>query len=462
MERHVTIHSLLDPRALPFRVLAVFMVLCFLNLDFAILAQGRVQAQAASAQGKERRIALFVLPKSATVEGDAQVLQTLLRTEVARLRGVRLVTGTPEPDANVANEVGPAIEDGIRALNSKDDAKAETYLSEAYEKLIRNTGALPKRSMARTLKGLGVARVLSGQLRAGQEMMRASLNLWPDQQPPEYGYSLDVLNAFKTVQQQHIEGTPGAVAVITEPAGARVSVGGDVKGYATLKVGDLPAGLHWVEATLDGYQRAGAFVEIRAGEETTHRFALQPRANRTAYESVMDDLRRFSRKKSKMASSLPGLAALLGAEEVLFLTADSRGSSYAFQGWHQSGRGLNPVKVTVKRDAQFLTNLQQFVSVTLSAVPAEEDVMLPLDAPPQASDVSGGGGANEDLYIDPNDAILKSEAGAADESIISQWWFWTIVGSAVAGIAVGLAVALTGEEVELGPVGDVTIQLNTF
>ena len=47
--------SLLDPRALAFRLLAAFMVLAFLNLDFAILTQGRIEAPSASAQVKERR-----------------------------------------------------------------------------------------------------------------------------------------------------------------------------------------------------------------------------------------------------------------------------------------------------------------------------------------------------------------------------------------------------------------------
>ena len=454
--------SLLDPRALAFRLLAAFMVLAFLNLDFAILTQGRIEAPSASAQVKERRVALFVLPKSDAVEGDAQVLQTLLRGEVAKLNGVRLVTGTPDPAGNVENQVGPAIEDGIRALNSKDDARAEEYLSQAYETLIRNSGPLPRRAMARTLKGLGVARVMGGQLRAGQEMMRASLNLWPDQQPPEYAYSLDVLNAFKTVQQQHMEGTPGGVAVITEPAGASVSIGGDVKGYATLKVGDLPAGLHWIEASLDGFERAGAFVEIRGGEETTHRFALQPRANSEAYETTMDEARRYIRNKRKVGGVLSGLNALLGADEVIFVNASGKGSSYVFKGWHQSATGLAPLKVTINRDAQFLTSLQQFVAVTLNAETAEEEVMLPLDAPPRATEVAGGGEGSDDLFIDPTDNILKSEAGAEKPSVIETWWFWTIIGSAVAGIAVGLGVALSGEEVEQGPVGDVTIDLNTF
>jgi len=444
------------------RFVALFTALCFLNLDYVVLMQGRAQVQTASAQGKARRVALFVFPKRDDVEGDAQVLQTLLRTEVDGLAGIRLVTGTPEPEASVENQVAPMIEDGIRALNSKDEDQAERYLSQAYERLIRNTGTLPRRAMARTLKGLGVARVMSGQLRAGQEMMRASLNLWPDQQPPEYGYTLDVLNAFKTVQQQHAEGATGSVAVITEPAGARISVDGDVKGYATLKVGDLPAGLHWVEGTLDGYVRAGAFVEIRGDAEVTHRFALQPRANSGAYEALMDEITRSIRRKSKMEAALPGLSALLGAEEVMVLSVDSRGSSYSFQGWHQSQAGLASIKQSIQRDAQFLASLHGLVSDTLRAQPAEDELDLPLDAPPQATSVGREGSAEAELVIDPNDAILKSSSASADEPLTSKWWFWTIIGSAVAGVAVGLGVALSGDETASGPVGDLTINLNDF
>jgi hypothetical protein len=217
-----------------------------------------------------------------------------------------------------------------------------------------------------------------------------------------------------------------------------------------------------VEATLDGYERAGAFVDIRGGEETTHRFALQPRANSASYEAVIDESIRNIRSKSKMRSALPGLSALLGAEEVLFVTVASKGDAYTFRGWYGSGVGLAPVKVTVNRDAQFLTSLQQFVAVTLNAETAEDDVMLPLDAPPQASEVASGGEGGDDLFIDPSDSILKSQAGVDGQSVIETWWFWTIIGSAVAGITAGLAVALTGEEVEQGPVGDVTIQLNSF
>ncbi len=459
----MTMTSLLDPRATAFRVLAAFMVLAFLNLDFAILLEGKIQAPSASAQENVRRVALFVVAKNDAVEGDAQVLQTLLRSEVANLNGVRLITGTPEPQGNIVNQVSPAIEDGVRALNSKDDARAEEYLSQAYETLIRHKGALPRRAMARTLKGLGVARVMGGQLRAGQEMMRASLNLWPDQNPAEYGYSLDVKNAFKTVQEQHLEGTPGGVAVITEPEGASVSFGGDVKGYATLKVGDLPAGLHWVEATLDGYERAGAFVEVRGGEDTTHRFTLQPRPQAEEYENLIDEARRQIRRKKKMENTvLPGLRALVGADEVMFVTVGGKGGSYVFQGWYQNASGLKALRETITRDAQFLASLQQFVAMTIGAEPGEEEVMLPLDAPPQSSEVAGGGEGSDDLFIDPTDNILKSEGGAEEVSVIETWWFWTIIGSAVAGIAVGLGVALSGEEVEQGPVGDVTIDLNTF
>ena len=86
------------------------------------------------------------------------------------------------------------------------------------------------------------------------------------------------------------------------------------------------------------------------------------------YEGVIEEARRFIRKKSKMGGILTGLNALLGADEVIFLSAAGKGGAYEFRGWHQSGTGLAPIKVTVARDAQFLTSLQQLVAVTLEVL----------------------------------------------------------------------------------------------
>lgn len=463
MEAHVRLMSLSTipgrspMRGAGLRVVAALTAFMFLNLEFAALSQGQVALQSAQAQGKTRRVAVFVLPATSSAAGDAQVLQTLLRQEVSRLVGVKLLTGTPDPEVNLGAEVAPQVEDGFRALNSKEGSKAETAFTAAYERLIRHTGKLDKRLMARTLKGLGVARVMTGQRRAGQQMMRASLNLWPDQYPPEYGYTLDVLNAFKEVQLEQSEQPSGAAAVLTDPAGASVSIGGEVSGYAPRDAQDLQPGLNWIEAELDGYVRAGAFVEVKSGEKVPQRFSLQPRANLSAYNKILGGLARA--RGSKADEMLVGLQALLKADEILALTIATKGSAYKFGGWHHTAAGSKDIDETITRDANFLQGLTTLVTLALNTQPAPAVEEVPLDGPPNASLVAGA--TDDDLVIDPNDPILKSKDDLASKPIYAEWWFWTIIGGVAAvGLGVGLVVGLSSGSESKGPVGDVQIGLH--
>ncbi|MCB9789275.1 MAG: PEGA domain-containing protein [Deltaproteobacteria bacterium] len=449
---------MLHPRGKTVRTLALLTALCFVNLEIAALTQGRFVLPTASAAGKDQRVAIFVFPGSKGATGDAQVLQTLMREEAARLEGVRIVTGSPDPDVSAATLVGASVEDGFRALNVRDHATAAAAFSGAYDKLVRYTGPLDKRLLARVLKGLGVARVMAGQIRGGQEMMAASLNLWPDQLAPEYGYTLDVQNAFKETQRRHAEEATGGLAVVTDPPGAEVSVGGKVRGYTPVAVADLDAGLQWVQVSLDGYERLGAFVDIPAGDNAAQRFTLTPRADAAKYEDLMDKAQRSLSRRS-LADDVTGpLRMMLGADSLVVLQLNTRGNSYELRGWH-GGVSVDSLSTTIARDANFISNLQGFLSKTLGAHAVVAEANRPLDSPPSAS-VLATGREEEDLYIDPDDPILKTKSDAGGDSITKKWWFWLIVGGAVAGVTAGAVVLFSGNDSGSGPVGDINVDLN--
>lgn len=444
-----------------FRFLAVLMAVAFFQLEWVALNQGTLAVQAGKASvGKERRVAVMVLPRKASGAGDAQVLQTLVRGEVAKLAGVRLLTGSPEPGASLAGTVGQQVEEGIRALNSRDHAAAEAALSAAYEELVRYTGALDRRLMARTLKGLGVARAMAGQITAAQDMMRASLNLWPSQRAPEYAYTLDVLQTFKGVERMREEQGRGTIAVVTEPEGAEISIDGRVRGYAPLAVADLEVGKHWVQAQYDGTMRSGSFVELAADEEVAHRVALQERPNMAAWKQVMKMIPRAFRSKTTARENLPALISLLQADEALVLQASARGRNYELSGWYAAGGNLQKVKVLLTRDASFLSGLQSFLSTTLVAEASPDTEGLGLDAPPSSSVLET---AKEDnLYIDPDDPILKTRGEEAQRSITREWWFWGAVGGVATALTVGAVFLLSGEDEGKGPVGSIHVQLNSI
>ena len=107
-----------------FRSMAVLTALCFFNLEMAALMKGSLALSEAHASGKVRRIGLFVLPASGSVEDDAQVVQTLMRERVAGLSGVQLLTGSPEPNVNLQVTVAPKVEEGASALAAREPAAA--------------------------------------------------------------------------------------------------------------------------------------------------------------------------------------------------------------------------------------------------------------------------------------------------------------------------------------------------
>ena len=441
------------------RTVALLTAGTFLHLCLSTtLPAGTWSSEAHAQEGRERRVAVFLLPSKASEKDDAQVLQTLLREEVGKLSGIRALTGSPEPSESLATLVGQSLEDGIRALNDRDAAKAQIILTDVFEKLTRYTGAMDKRTMARVLKARGVAYALSDQLSEAQAMMRASLNIWPEQRDAEYGYTLDVLQTFKGVQRMRSEEGTGGIAVVTEPVGAEVSIGGSVVGYAPVKQTDLPPGMHWVQVSLDGYVRSGSFIEVVAGEEAAHRISLKPRANEAAWEKVIGGMPRAFKSKSAAGVTLPALISMLEADEVLALRAIPQRNGYMIAGWYQSTNSLRTVRLKLKRDANFMGNLQAWLQSTLLAEAGAAEESVGLDAPPRAA-VMAVAEEDDDLFIDPNDPILKSKVTVAKKSITDEWWFWASVGGVATALTVGAVVLFAGEDEGTGPVGSVSIDL---
>ena len=441
------------------RSVALFTAATFLHLALAAtMPVGTWSSTAHAQEGRERRVAVFLLPSKASEKNDAQVLQTLLREEVGKLADVRALTGSPEPSQSIETLVGQAMEDAIRALNDRDAAKAQIILKDIHEKLVRYTGVMDKRMMARVLKARGVAYALSDQLAESQKMIRASLNLWPDQTAAEYGYTLDVLQTFKGVERMRAEEGTGGIAVITDPEGAEVSIDGNVVGYAPVKQSDLTPGLHWVQVSLDGYVRSGAFIEVVAGSEAAHRVSLQPRANQAAWSKVVGGLPRALKSKSAAGVTLPALISMLEADEVLVLRAIPQRTGYMIAGWYQSPNSLRTVRLKLKRDANFMSNLQSWLQSTLLADAGASEEALRLDAPPKAA-VMAVAQEDDDLFIDPNDPILKTQAKVTQKSITDEWWFWAAVGGVATALTAGAVVLFTGEDEGTGPVGSVSIDL---
>ena len=68
---------------------------------------------------------------------------------------------------------------------------------------------------------------------------------------------------------------PGALAVVAQPAAARVYVNNEFRGETPVRLDGLPPGEYRVRAERSGFEADARTVRVRAGETTTEEFRLQ-------------------------------------------------------------------------------------------------------------------------------------------------------------------------------------------
>lgn len=400
-----------------------------------------------------KRVALFVFPSTNAAAGDAQVLQSFMRAELRKLVNVMSVAGQDESPAAAKTLILPSVERGYRALNERDAGAAQVAFDKAYQDITQYKGAVGKRLLARVLKGLGCAQVMNG-LPEGSDTLNASLNVWPNQQIGDYGWTLDLRTAFNELINRRAQLVPGSIEVDTVPGGAAVRVDGELKGFSPVEVPELAAGQHWVETSIDGYRWSAMFVEVPSGDSSIHSVELEPTRNKRAFDAAVRSLERGVARR-RADGPLGEMARATGADAVIALQVSARRGSYTLSGYVRDGRRANRITTEVAQDGAIADNLRKFLATTLGVQQMADDSELPLDGPPQTAVFSEG-----DLIIDPNDPIFSESKRREEEPVTSEWWFWAIVGGVTAGLVVG-GIALFGSTDEgSGPAGNVLVDVN--
>lgn len=401
-----------------------------------------------------KRVALYVVPKTKAAAGDARVLEAFLRTELGRIVGVSSVVSGAEPPATLADLLLAPVEAGFRALNERDGASAEAKFSKAYRDMLAYRGDFDKRLFARVLKGYGSAQVLTGSVGAGQEIIDTCLNLWPGQGMQDYGWTLDLRTAFSELQGRRSQLQNGSIEVDTEPAGAAVRVNGVLRGFSPVTLNDLPAGRHWIETNLDGYVRSQMFVEVPSGDSAIHSVELEPAPAKAAFDTALGALTR-ALGKGQVAGPMADISRIMSADAVIALELTTTNTNYLLNGFIRDGG--EPIRVTrsVGKDADMATSLRTFLATILKRDIKSPDEDLPLDGPPQTS-VMGDG----DIVIDPRDPIFRTRDTKKSDPVTSEWWFWALVGGVTAGLVVGGVALFSGSDEGSGPSGNLVIDVN--
>ncbi len=407
----------------------------------------------AAAPGATKRVAIFVFPKTKAAAGDAQVLQSFMRAELRKLVNVMSVAGQAEPPVPAKTLVLPSIETGFRSLNERNPSAAQDAFEKAYRDITQYKGAVDKRLLARALKGLGSAQIMNGSP-DGSDTLDTSLNVWPNQQISDYGWTLDLRTAFNELVNRRSQTSPGSIEIDTEPAGAAVRIDGELKGFSPVEVKDLTAGKHWVETSLDGYRWSAMFVEVPGGDGAIHSVELEPTPNKGAFDAAYKALERGI-GKGQVNGPLADLARVTTADAVVALEVTPGQGNYTLSGFVRDGGEVRKLNVVVPQDAQIGENLRKFLASAINAQTAADDSELPLDGPPQTTVFNEG-----DVILDPDDPIFAEKKKADEDAVTSEWWFWVLVGGVTAGLVVGGIALFSGSDSGSGPSGNVVLNVN--
>jgi hypothetical protein len=458
------------------RVVAIATAVVFLNLLFALdvarLSSGAgFGVQGAWAQGAgTRRVAVFVLPAKDGDAQTAQVLNSIVRENVRQLGDVQLVTAVGTPGAELLPKIEQLADQGYSQLDRREVPQAVATFSQANDLLEKALPAVERRTHARVLKGLGVAKFLAGDAPAARDLVKRSLLIFPSQQAGEYDYSLEAKNLFRDARRELQDQATGTIEVTSLPPGAEVHVDHMLKGYTTagdpLRLQNLQAGPHFVRVVKGGYEAWAGYVELEPAGTARVSSTLTLSPNGKRFEALRDDAMQAIRSGRGVEPALKELRRLLDASEILVVLASDSPEGFNLTGFFLPPEGeAIPVDETVVQDATLYQSLRDLTAMTLGGEYLAQDV-LALDSPAGAATevaLSPMGAGAEDLVLDPDSPIFAGTRRVEDDPVYKQWWFWTIVGVAVGGATAGIVLLSTSQGTSGGgPTGGVTVNLNQF
>jgi tetratricopeptide (TPR) repeat protein len=95
------------------------------------------------------------------------------------------------------------------------------------------------------------------------------------------------LDLLKDARKESRETHHGSVSLYTTPAGGKVYVDGELKGFAPLTVDRLPVGKHLFRFERAGYMNVGQFAEVSSTDELAIRNKLVPTKDFADYEDTV-------------------------------------------------------------------------------------------------------------------------------------------------------------------------------
>ena len=313
----------------------------------------------------QRRIGLLLVPERSSDAARVGQLTTLLTTELER-RGVERARMIGPYDPTALSE-GRTLLSEARTVLSSDHrmqraSESEGLLTRAFFGLKSALGDATLEELTEVHVGMAMTRLADGDRRLASSYLRTAMNLNAELAEGDFFGNSAMRDLFRELKAGASTLGSGSVRVQTEPAGAEVYLGDELKGYSPLSL-ELTQGTHLIRILKDGYYTYGWLTEVRSSP-TTLRKDLQPMGGRSRlaqHVTYLRSSRNWRRRSSEEArtEAAAGIRRLLRCTDLVVATVRRTRDAYRLSGAiAPQGQAVERLQLELAVDATLLDRIR--------------------------------------------------------------------------------------------------------
>lgn len=279
----------------------------------------------AAAPGGPRRISSLLVPMDATAEASGPKMESYMNEALGAFQGYAVrkpeeLFGLPEDTEAQASlkrgEVG--YKESLAAFEKKEYEDAERKIRATLKELQKASAAMTT-SCNPLCDATALYAAVMLQRGDTEEAKLALLDLMalnPMYELDTKRFSRELIALRVQVATGVNAALRGGLTVKSRPAGARVYIDGEFKGYTPVTVPTLAVGKHLMRLERPGFQQHGQFVEVSPddGEVSAE---LQPTDSYKAYDAKLDAVATEVSRGNGASQTVAGLGRALGLERGL-------------------------------------------------------------------------------------------------------------------------------------------------
>ncbi|HEY3451087.1 MAG TPA: PEGA domain-containing protein [Myxococcales bacterium] len=256
-----------------------------------LTALGSSEAWAAS-----KRATVLLIPVDRNAGSAAMKFTEYLEAAVAKranyvLKDAATVLGdsTPTQALEARKRVIGALTEGKKLYAAGSFDEAESALRTALIDIDNASAALERcGEYCETLAYLAGAQVMKGDEQGARDVLKQLLAMEKAYRFDSAVFGKNLMVLVREVERKLAEETLVAITVQTNPAGGKVYLDGNYKGYAPLTIERNPPGKHLLRVERPGSITYGQLVDVGSGDEITVKAKLTATPEFSALEGSLD------------------------------------------------------------------------------------------------------------------------------------------------------------------------------